>query len=110
MPDIEAKFKIPAVIYINNYMLIGVCFPKIDTAFELPHMTLMLYGPATEDQAFSIMQQTCKDPSKFEKNYLRVKNEKDYASKISTCKVYISMKNARMEMVDAHFITFDSRE
>ena len=60
---------IKAVLYVPGRILTGVCFPKADVENEFPHLTLMLGNKWTAKLSNSVLQETCRDATKFKLSY-----------------------------------------
>ena len=65
----KVEVTIKAVLYVPGRILTGVCFPKADVENEFPHLTLMLGNRWTAKLSNSVLQETCRDPSRFKLSY-----------------------------------------
>lgn len=114
---VDVQVRIPAVVYVPGCMLTAICFPvDADVSQDIPHMPLMLQGKWQAASSSQILMQTCKDPSRFEKAYqnLKSKNSNSYLIKhdqsVIEAKVQILSDNKKVVILDAYFITLDSKQ
>mgnify|MGYP000925335614 CR=1 FL=1 len=108
---VKETLTMKAVVYVPGRLLTAICFPKLPTDNEFPHMTLMTghkdWSPKLSN---TVLQETCTNPINFKLSYEETQDGVKTQFVQFAGDVKISASKTLTEKVEVYYIAFQKEE